>query len=71
MKLKTEETIYNCPMCGSSASLHSSILDQGYTVDTVFWVKCDDNSGAVKCGTTQPSVSDRDNALARWNRRAD
>ena len=67
MKLKTEETIYNCPMCGSSASLHSAEHIVG---SVVFWVKCDENS-MLKCGLIQGAVSDRDNALTRWNRRAD
>jgi Restriction alleviation protein Lar len=77
IELEASEAIAPCPMCGSSASLHQSGIEAGgpnkhvpTPTGSVYWVKCDDVDDALRCGTSQPAVADRDNALARWNRRA-
>jgi hypothetical protein len=77
VELEPTETVEPCPMCGGEVSLHSSPVGafqpkKGAAIvpsGTLFWCRCDD-SGAVTCGTTQAAVSDRANALVRWNRRA-
>jgi hypothetical protein len=77
--LEPNESVSECPMCGSSASLHltgigaNDKIKKGEIIatDTLYWVRCDDTDSAIDCGTTQPAVSDRANALARWNRRAE
>jgi Lar family restriction alleviation protein len=62
VKLEANEIIRNCPLCGDSASLHSTGIgmDQG----TIYWPKCDD------CALTLPGSTSRADVLARWNRRA-
>jgi Restriction alleviation protein Lar len=79
IELEPSETVYGCPMCGSSSSLHGTsigaiamvkgaqVMPQG----SMYWVRCDDNSIDLACGVTQSAVSDRANAIARWNRRAE
>lgn len=73
--LTAEETISDCKHCGSEASLHATSVgaiqikkgEQVMPQGSLYWCRCDDNDG---CGITQAAVSDRANALARWNRRA-
>ena len=77
IELETEEVIIECPMCGSEASLHGTSIgaiamvkgEQVMPQGSMYWVRCEDNDSAVTCGTTQPAVSSRGNAIARWNRR--
>ena len=71
VELEPEETIGGCPMCASKAEFHSTTIGANQMVSgapvaptgSLFWVKCED------CGLTQPGVTDRFNALLRWNRR--
>ena len=74
MELASDETITGCPMCGEYASLHTANVgafqkragEPINPTETLYWVKCDNK----KCGVTQTAVNGRENALERWNRRA-
>ena len=73
--LEPDEIVEPCPMCGGEASLHMTgvgAFQPSKTAPiqpsgTLYWCRCDDSDG---CCVTQAAVSDRANALARWNRRA-
>ena len=61
--LDTNIEVAACPVCGTEAFLHTNRTSRG---NSQFWPKCDN----LQCGCTINAGKDREEVLARWNRRS-